>query len=40
MRYITDTIAAAVLALAMVGIAISVIGLIGCGIVALLTRRR
>jgi hypothetical protein len=35
-----DTIAAAVLALGMVSMAISVIGLIGCGIAALLTRRR
>jgi hypothetical protein len=40
MRFMVDTIAAAVLALALVGMAISVIGLIGCGIAALLTRRR
>jgi hypothetical protein len=40
MRYMADTIAAIVLALAMVGVAISVVGLIGCGIAALLTRRR
>ena len=40
MRFMADTIAAVVLALAMVGIGISVIGLIGCGIAALLTRRR
>jgi hypothetical protein len=40
MRFMVDTTAAAVLALALVGMAISVIGLIGCGIAALLTRRR
>jgi hypothetical protein len=40
MRFMADTIAAAVLALAMVGVAISVVGLIGCGIIALLTRPR
>jgi hypothetical protein len=39
MRFMADTIAAAVLALALVGMTISVIGLIGCGIAALLTRR-
>ena len=35
-----DTVAAVVLALAMVSIAISVVGLVGCGIAALLSRRR
>jgi hypothetical protein len=35
-----DTVAAVVLALAMVSVAISVVGLIGCGIAALLSRRR
>jgi hypothetical protein len=35
-----DGIAAVVLAVALIGIVISVIGLIGCGIVALLIRRR
>jgi hypothetical protein len=39
MRFIVDTFAAAP-ALALVGMPISVIGLIGCGIAALLTRRR
>jgi hypothetical protein len=37
MKFMADTIAAAVLTPAMVGMAISVVGLIGCG--ALLTRR-
>jgi hypothetical protein len=40
MRFMADTITAVVLALAMVGMAMSVIGLIGCGIAALLSRGR
>lgn len=40
MRSLVDPIAAVVLAVASIGIVISVIGLIGCGIIALLTRRR
>jgi hypothetical protein len=40
MRFIADNIAAVALALAMVCVAIAVVGLIGCGIAALLTWRR
>ena len=40
MRFMADTVAAVVLALAMLSMGIAVIGLIGCGIAALLTRRR
>jgi hypothetical protein len=37
---LADTIAVVLLALAMVSMAISIVGLIGCGIVTRLTRRR